>query len=183
MTHDNTGAVIPKFRSIGARTSVRSAAAGVLPRSRCAERDRRRTCAKYARHRGVRARARHRLLPGEDRHRPPDDGRGGVRPARRASWSPPTRTATCTARLGALGTPIVRTDAAAIWATGETWWQVPDVVRVSLTGRLAPGATGKDVIISLIGLFNQDEVLNCCDRVRGRGRLAHASTSGSPSPT
>ncbi|KAG0282787.1 mitochondrial Homoaconitase, partial [Dissophora globulifera] len=25
--------------------------------------------------------------------------------------------------IGALGTPIVRTDAAAIWATGQTWWQ------------------------------------------------------------
>jgi homoaconitate hydratase len=24
--------------------------------------------------------------------------------------------------LGALGTPIVRTDAAALWATGKTWW-------------------------------------------------------------
>ena len=27
--------------------------------------------------------------------------------------------------LGAIGTPVVRTDAAAIWATGEFWWQIP----------------------------------------------------------
>ena len=27
--------------------------------------------------------------------------------------------------LGAIGTPIVRTDAAAVWATGEFWWQIP----------------------------------------------------------
>ncbi len=26
--------------------------------------------------------------------------------------------------LGCLGTPVVRTDAAALWATGRTWWQV-----------------------------------------------------------
>src|SRR6185503_17013064 len=53
--------------------------------------------------------------------------------------------------LGCIGTPVVRTDAAAIWATGETWWQVPPVVRVELNGRLRPGVVGKDVIIALIG--------------------------------
>jgi len=43
--------------------------------------------------------------------------------------------------LGALGTPVVRTDAAAIWATGQTWWQVPPVAKVELTGSLRPGVT------------------------------------------
>lgn len=62
--------------------------------------------------------------------------------------------------VGALGTPIVRTDAALIWATGQTWWQIPPVARVELTGRLPRGATGKDVIVALCGLFNKDEVLN-----------------------
>ncbi len=59
-----------------------------------------------------------------------------------------------------LGTPVVRTDAASIWATGVTWWQVPPVARLTLRGRLRPGVTGKDVIIALCGLFNRDEVLN-----------------------
>lgn len=62
--------------------------------------------------------------------------------------------------LGALGTPIVRTDAASIWATGQTWWQIPPVAKVELKGKLQPGVTGKDVIVSLCGLFNNDEVLN-----------------------
>ncbi|MCH2140511.1 MAG: homoaconitase [Phycisphaerales bacterium] len=62
--------------------------------------------------------------------------------------------------MAALGTPVVRTDAAAIWATGETWWQVPPVARVSLVGTLQAGVTGKDVIIALCGAFNKDEVLN-----------------------
>ena len=31
--------------------------------------------------------------------------------------------------VAALGTPVVRTDAASIWATGVTWWQVPTVAR------------------------------------------------------
>ena len=62
--------------------------------------------------------------------------------------------------LCCLGTPVVRTDAASIWATGVTWWQVPPVARMNLHGKLRPGVTGKDVIVTLCGLFNKDEVLN-----------------------
>ena len=62
--------------------------------------------------------------------------------------------------LGCLGTPIVRTDAAAIWATGRTWWQIPPVAKVELKGKLQKGVVGKDVIIALCGFFNNDEVLN-----------------------
>jgi len=71
--------------------------------------------------------------------------------------------------IAALGTPVVRTDAAAIWATGQTWWQCPQVARVRLTGRLLPGVVGKDVIISLCGLFNHDEVLNMAVEFQGEG--------------
>ncbi|PNS14429.1 Homoaconitase, mitochondrial [Sphaceloma murrayae] len=62
--------------------------------------------------------------------------------------------------IGCLGTPVVRTDAASIWATGRTWWQIPPIARVNLTGTLPFGVTGKDVIVALAGLFNNDEVLN-----------------------
>ncbi|MAE69010.1 MAG: homoaconitase [Gemmatimonadetes bacterium] len=71
--------------------------------------------------------------------------------------------------LAAVGTPVVRTDAAAIWATGETWWQVPDVVRVVLKGRLRRGVRGKDVIIALIGTFRDDDALNCAIEFEGDG--------------
>jgi homoaconitate hydratase len=71
--------------------------------------------------------------------------------------------------VGCLGTPIVRTDAAAIWATGRTWWQVPKTARVILTRSLKPGVTGKDVIVTLCGLFNQDEVLNRAIEFGGDG--------------
>jgi len=62
--------------------------------------------------------------------------------------------------MGCLGTPVVRTDAASLWATGVTWWQVPPIAKVILHGQLKPGVTGKDVIVTLCGLFNKDEVLN-----------------------
>jgi len=74
--------------------------------------------------------------------------------------------------LAAAGTPVVRTDAAAIWATGRTWWQVPDMVRVTLEGRLRPGVVGKDVIIALCGFFNHDDVLNCAVEFTGPGVAA-----------
>ncbi|PMD42918.1 homoaconitase [Hyaloscypha variabilis F] len=62
--------------------------------------------------------------------------------------------------VGCLGTAMVRTDAASIWATGKTWWQIPPIAKVTLTGVLPKGVTGKDVIVALCGLFNNDEVLN-----------------------
>ena len=71
--------------------------------------------------------------------------------------------------LGAVGTPIVRTDAAAAWATGDFWWQIPRSVQVVLEGTLPAGATGKDVIITLCGLYNHDEVLNAAVEFSGPG--------------
>jgi homoaconitate hydratase len=62
--------------------------------------------------------------------------------------------------VGCLGTPVVRTDAASIWATGKTWWQIPPVAKVTFEGTLPKGVTGKDVIVALCGLFSKDEVLN-----------------------
>ena len=71
--------------------------------------------------------------------------------------------------VGAVGTPVVRTDAAAIWATGTFWWQVPRSVRVILSGELPAGAAGKDVILALCGLYNQGEVLNAAIEFVGPG--------------
>lgn len=62
--------------------------------------------------------------------------------------------------LGCLGTALVRSDAASVWATGQTWWQVPPIAKIQLIGSLPNGVTGKDVIVALSGLFNKDEVLN-----------------------
>ncbi len=71
--------------------------------------------------------------------------------------------------LGAIGTPIVRTDAAAVWATGEFWWQIPGTIQVVLEGNLLEGVSGKDVIITLCGLYNHDEALNAALEFSGPG--------------
>lgn len=76
--------------------------------------------------------------------------------------------------IGCLGTPVVRTDAASIWATGKTWWQIPPVAKVNLTGTLPHGVTGKDVIVALAGLFNKDEVLNHAIEFTGTDETMHS---------
>src|SRR5437870_9684775 len=71
--------------------------------------------------------------------------------------------------VAALGTPVVRTDAASIWATRVTWWHGPKVAKVLLKGKLSPGVVAKEVIIALCGLFNKDEVLNHAVEFMGDG--------------
>ncbi|KAK3685119.1 hypothetical protein B0T22DRAFT_464986 [Podospora appendiculata] len=76
--------------------------------------------------------------------------------------------------VGCLGTPMVRTDAASIWATGRTWWQIPPIAKVTFTGILPPGVTGKDVIVALCGLFNNDDVLNHAIEFTGTEQTMHS---------
>jgi hypothetical protein len=61
------------------------------------------------------------------------------------------------------------------------------VTRVILHGELPAGATGKDVILALCGLFNKDEVCCCCWTAPARGPTfararARSSTTRSSSP-
>ncbi|KAI0838226.1 homoaconitase [Hypoxylon sp. FL0890] len=70
--------------------------------------------------------------------------------------------------VGCLGTPVVRTDAASIWATSRTWWQIPPIAKVNFVGTLPVGVTGKDVIVALCALF-KDDVLNHAIEFAGPG--------------
>ena len=44
----------------------------------------------------------------------------------------------------------------AAMAAGETWFKVPAAIRVHLTGKLRPYVSGKDVILTLIGMIGVD---------------------------
>jgi homoaconitate hydratase len=167
MTHDNTGAVIPKFKSIGA-TRIHDPSQPLMAIDHDVQNESPENLAKYAK---IEAFAKengcaffpaksgiaHQIMLEE----------GFVLPGTFAVGS--DSHSNIYGAVGALGTPVVRTDAAAIWATGQTWWQVPEVVRVRLEGELRPGVSGKDVIIALIGYFNKDEVLNCAIEFEGEG--------------
>ena len=39
---------------------------------------------------------------------------------------------------------------------GETWFKVPSAIQVNLTGKLRPYVSGKDVILTLIGMIGVD---------------------------
>ena len=64
---------------------------------------------------------------------------------------------TCTyGALGAFSTGVGSTDMGAAMATGETWFKVPSAIKVNLTGKLRPYVSGKDVILTLIGMIGVD---------------------------
>ena len=67
---------------------------------------------------------------------------------------------TCTyGALGAFSTGVGSTDMAAGMATGLNWFRVPPAIKVTLTGRLRPFVSGKDVMLHLIGLIGVDGAL------------------------
>lgn len=61
---------------------------------------------------------------------------------------------TCTyGALGAFATGVGSTDLGVAMATGEAWFKVPDAIRIVLTGTKPEDVTGKDVILTLIGMI------------------------------
>lgn len=67
---------------------------------------------------------------------------------------------TCTyGALGAFSTGVGSTDMACAMAIGKTWFKVPQAIKVRLKGKLSQYVTGKDVILSLIGLIGVDGAL------------------------
>mgnify|MGYP000849418435 FL=1 len=64
---------------------------------------------------------------------------------------------TCTyGALGAFSTGVGSTDMAAGMATGKAWFKVPSAIRFHLTGALKPNVSGKDVILTIIGMIGVD---------------------------
>ena len=67
---------------------------------------------------------------------------------------------TCTyGALGAFSTGVGSTDMAAGMATGTAWFKVPSAIRFNLTGRLPKNCSGKDVILTIIGMIGVDGAL------------------------
>ncbi len=167
MTHDNTGAVLPKFRTIGAER-VADPSQPVFTLDHNVQDTSDENLAKYRRieefadSQGISffpagAGIGHQLMVEQ----------GFVHPGRLVVAS--DSHSNMYGALAAVGTPVVRTDAAALWAGGVTWWLVPRTVKVTLEGRLRAGVSGKDVIITLCGLYNSGEVLNAAVEFHGAG--------------
>jgi homoaconitate hydratase len=167
MTHDNTGAVIPKFKQIGA-TAIADSAQPVFAIDHDIQNVTPKNLEKYAKIEKFAADHGIDFYPaGTGISHQVMVEQGYVIPGALVVGS--DSHSNLYGAVSALGTPVVRTDAASIWATGVTWWQVPKVAKVLLKGNLSAGVTGKDVIIALCGLFNKDEVLNHAVEFLGDG--------------
>lgn len=59
---------------------------------------------------------------------------------------------TCTAgAFNSLAVGIDRTEAAGIWKTGETWFKIPQTIKIVLTGKLQEHVSAKDIALYIIG--------------------------------
>ena len=167
MTHDNTSAVMSKFKAIGAK-KIHDPKQLVFALDHDIQNHDDANLKKYA---SIEAFARQH---GVDFY-PAGSGIGHQIMVERGYVLPGTFVVASDSHsnmygaLGAIGTPIVRTDAAAVWATGEFWWQIPRTIQVVLEGKLSEGVSGKDVIITLCGLYNHDEALNAAIEFSGPG--------------
>ena len=67
---------------------------------------------------------------------------------------------TCTyGALGGFSTGVGSTDLGVAMATGEVWLKVPEAINVHLTGSKPDDITGKDVMLTLIGMIGVDGAL------------------------
>lgn len=58
---------------------------------------------------------------------------------------------TCTTgAVGAVGCGIGAAEMAYLWTYGRLWFRVPESIRIRLEGRLAPGASPKDVVLTIL---------------------------------
>lgn len=58
--------------------------------------------------------------------------------------------------FNSLAAGIDRTESAGIWKTGETWFLVPDSMKITLKGKLNKGVYAKDISLWIIGKIGTD---------------------------
>ncbi len=61
---------------------------------------------------------------------------------------------TCTAgAFNAFAAGIDRTESAGLWKQGETWFRVPESIKITLNGKLPEGVSSKDLSLWIIGML------------------------------
>ena len=61
--------------------------------------------------------------------------------------------------MGAFAAGIGRTEMASIWALGRIWLRVPESMKITVSGKLEPGVTSKDLALYIIGDLQADGAL------------------------
>ncbi len=77
---------------------------------------------------------------------------------------------TCTAgAFNAMAAGIDRTESAGLWKRGETWFRVPDSIKITLTGALPKGVFAKDISLWIIGMIGSAGANYCSIEFHGEG--------------
>ncbi len=58
--------------------------------------------------------------------------------------------------FNAMAAGIDRTESAGIWKKGETWFRVPESIKIVLHGKLKPHVSAKDLALWIIGMIGSD---------------------------
>ncbi len=58
--------------------------------------------------------------------------------------------------FNSLAAGIDRTESAGIWKRGETWFRVPESIKISVSGRLRENVSAKDLALWIIGMIGSD---------------------------
>ena len=69
--------------------------------------------------------------------------------------------------LGVFSTGIDRTEAAALLLKGDTWFRVPETIKITLTGTLKPPVSAKDLVLTIIGDIGADGASYCAVEFHG----------------
>lgn len=78
--------------------------------------------------------------------------------------------------FNAFAAGIDRTESAAIWKTGETWFRVPESMKITLRGKLKKGVSAKDLVLWITGMIGVDGANYMSVEFHGEG-LANLSVS------
>ncbi len=77
---------------------------------------------------------------------------------------------TCTSgAFNTLATGIDRTESAGIWKRGETWFRVPESIKIELTGKLKGDVSAKDLALWIIGMLGSDGANYMSVEFHGKG--------------
>ena len=84
---------------------------------------------------------------------------------------------TCTAgAFNALAAGIDRTEAAGLWKRGETWFRVPESIKITLKGKFPEGVYAKDLSLWIIGMISSSGANYMSIEYHGEG-VQHLSVS------
>ncbi|MBU0712851.1 3-isopropylmalate dehydratase large subunit [bacterium] len=69
--------------------------------------------------------------------------------------------------IGAFGQGMGDQDIAAVWASGQSWFKVPESVKLTLTGRRPKNVSAKDIVLNLLERFGANSLLGVAVEMHG----------------